>query len=51
MDLSKTKNVILQSVPGKEGFYKKLGFKKLTTAMGKFQNEQLLIEEYLANDE
>lgn len=34
IDLSKGhKNVILYSNPGKEGFYAKLGFKKMNTAM------------------
>lgn len=29
-------NVILHSVPGKEGFYAKLGFRKMKTAMARF---------------
>lgn len=33
------KRIILYSVPGKEGFYKALGFKRMTTAMAIFQNE------------
>ena len=31
-------NVILYAAPGKEGFYKKLGFRKMTTAMAYFQD-------------
>ncbi|AXF86012.1 hypothetical protein DTO96_101752 [Ephemeroptericola cinctiostellae] len=34
------KKIILYAVPGKEGFYKKLGFKSMTTAMAIFSNEQ-----------
>jgi hypothetical protein len=29
----------LYAVPGKEEFYKKLGFKRMTTAMAIFQDE------------
>jgi len=38
------KKIILYSNPGKEGFYKKLGFKKMNTAMAIFQNEAAMIE-------
>lgn len=31
-------NVILYAVPGKQGFYEKLGFKTMLTAMGSFQD-------------
>ncbi len=31
-------NVILHSVPGKEPFYARLGFRKMTTAMARFSN-------------
>lgn len=34
------KKIILYAVPGKEGFYKKLGFKSMTTAMAIFENTQ-----------
>lgn len=37
-------SVILFANPGKEGFYKKIGFKKMKTAMGKFKNEGKAIE-------
>lgn len=33
------KRIILYSAPGTEGFYKKLGFKRLLTAMAIFENE------------
>jgi len=38
------KKIILYSNPGKEGFYKKLGFKKMNTAMAIFQNEAAMLE-------
>ena len=38
------KKIILYAVPGKEGFYKKLGFKSMTTAMAIFSNEQSALE-------
>jgi ribosomal protein S18 acetylase RimI-like enzyme len=42
------KKIILNSVPGKEPFYKKLGFKRMTTAMAIFENqEQALARGYL----
>jgi GNAT superfamily N-acetyltransferase len=34
------KKIILYSVPGKEGFYTKLGFRRLLTAMAIFENEK-----------
>ena len=33
------RKIILYASPGKEGFYAKLGFKKMNTAMAIFQNE------------
>ena len=33
-------NIILHSVPGKEAFYAKLGFRKMTTAMARFSNPE-----------
>ncbi len=33
---SKAKNVLLHSVPGKEQFYKALGYRRMKTAMGLF---------------
>jgi ribosomal protein S18 acetylase RimI-like enzyme len=38
------KKIILYANPGKEGFYKKLGFKQMNTAMAIFNNEQQAIE-------
>lgn len=40
LELSKGhKKIILYSVPGKEPFYKKLGFKRMSTAMAIFENQ------------
>lgn len=38
------KKIILYANPGKEGFYAKLGFKKMNTAMAIFQNETEMLE-------
>ncbi len=38
------KKIILYANPGKEGFYSKLGFKKMNTAMAIFQNEADMIQ-------
>ncbi|HUL56270.1 MAG TPA: GNAT family N-acetyltransferase [Usitatibacter sp.] len=38
------KKIILYSVPGKEGFYRKLGFLRLLTAMAMFQDREAAIE-------
>jgi len=38
------KKIILYANPGKEGFYKKLGFKKMNTAMAIFNNQQRALE-------
>lgn len=38
------KKIILYANPGKEGFYNKLGFKKMNTAMAIFSNEKYAIE-------
>ncbi|WP_319764705.1 GNAT family N-acetyltransferase [Maridesulfovibrio sp.] len=37
-------STILYAVPGKEGFYKKMGFIPMLTAMGCFQDEAGMIE-------
>ena len=37
----KTPSVILWSVPGKEGFYTKLGFHKMRTAMARFEHPEV----------
>lgn len=40
VDLSRGhRKIILYAVPGKEPFYKKLGFKRMTTAMAIFANQ------------
>lgn len=45
------KKIILYSVPGKEPFYKKLGFLRLLTAMAVFQDRAAAIERgHLAED-
>lgn len=46
------KKIILYAVPGKEPFYAKLGFKRMTTAMAIFQDEADAIERgYLFEDD
>ena len=37
------KKIILYCVPGKEGFYQSLGFKRMNTAMALFQNEAVFL--------
>jgi ribosomal protein S18 acetylase RimI-like enzyme len=45
VDLSRDhRKIILYSVPGKEGFYRKLGFLRMLTAMAIFENPQKAIE-------
>ena len=45
VDLSKDhKKIILYANPGKEGFYNKLGFKQMNTAMAIFANERNAVE-------
>lgn len=39
------RKIILYADPGKEGFYSKLGFKKMNTAMAIFQNEEAKIND------
>ena len=42
------RKIILYAVPGKEGFYEKLGFARMNTAMAIFQNqEQAVARGYL----
>lgn len=38
------KKIILYSVPGKEGFYRKLGFRRLLTAMAIFEDQAAALE-------
>jgi len=42
--------IILYTVPGKELFYQKLGFKRMTTAMAIFNNQTQAIESGLISD-
>ncbi|MBK8905168.1 MAG: GNAT family N-acetyltransferase [Anaerolineaceae bacterium] len=45
VDFSKDhKKIILYAAPGKEPFYKKLGFKRMATAMAIFQNQAQALE-------
>jgi citrate lyase synthetase len=37
------KKIILYAVPGKESFYRKLGFKRMSTAMAIFENQALAL--------
>ena len=38
---SGAENLLLHSVPGKEEYYSKLGFRKMKTAMARFKNPQI----------
>jgi len=38
-------NCILYASPGKEGFYKKMGFKKMKTGMALFSNIQRMVDD------
>lgn len=44
------KKIILYSVPGKETFYKKLGFKRMSTAMAIFENQAGALERGYINE-
>ena len=45
VDLSKGhKKIILYTVPGKESFYRKLGFKRMRTAMAIFEDQAQAVE-------
>lgn len=45
------RKIILYSVPGKEGFYRKFGFQRMTTAMAIFENQAQQLERgYLTED-
>jgi ribosomal protein S18 acetylase RimI-like enzyme len=51
VDLSKGhKKIILYVVPGKEPFYRKLGFKRMATAMAIFQNQAQALERGLLDE-
>lgn len=52
VDFSKDhKKIILYAAPGKEPFYRKLGFKRMATAMAIFQNQARALENGLLVDE
>lgn len=52
VDLSRNhRKIILYAAPGKEGFYRKLGFKRMATAMAIFQNQAQAVEDGLLIDE
>lgn len=44
------KKIILYACPGKESFYKKLGFKRMSTAMAIFENQDQAVEDGLVNE-
>ena len=44
------KKIILYAVPGKEDFYRKFGFKRMTTAMAVFEDQALALERGLINE-
>ena len=44
------KKIILYSVPGKEGFYRKFGFLRMKTAMAIFENQQQQLERGYLSD-
>jgi GNAT superfamily N-acetyltransferase len=51
VDLSRGhKKIILYAVPGKEPFYRKLGFKRMTTAMAIFENQAGALERGLLDE-
>jgi ribosomal protein S18 acetylase RimI-like enzyme len=44
------KKIVLYSVPGKEGFYKSLGFKRMSTAMAIFAEQDQALQAGLINE-
>jgi hypothetical protein len=44
------KKIILYAAPGKEPFYRKLGFKRMNTAMAIFENQDGALERGYIND-
>ncbi|ABE45048.1 GNAT family N-acetyltransferase [Polaromonas sp. JS666] len=44
------KKIILYAVPGKEPFYRKLGFKRMATAMAIFANQEQALKDGLLNE-
>jgi len=51
VELSKGhKKIVLYAVPGKETFYRKFGFKRMTTAMAIFENQAQALENGLITE-
>jgi len=44
------KKILLYSAPGKESFYRRLGFRRMTTAMAIFENQASALERGLVNE-
>ena len=44
------KKILLYSVPGKESFYRRFGFRRMTTAMAIFENQPSALEKGLVNE-
>jgi ribosomal protein S18 acetylase RimI-like enzyme len=44
------RKIVLYSYPGRESFYKKLGFMRMSTAMAIFQDQEQALEWGLANE-
>ena len=44
------KKIILYAYPGKEAFYKKLGFKRIRTTMAIFENQSQAVDWGLINE-
>jgi len=44
------KKIILYAAPGKEAFYRSLGFRRMTTAMAIFENQARALERGLINE-
>ena len=44
------KKIILYAVPGKEAFYRKFGFKRMTTAMAVFEDQALALKRGLIDE-
>jgi ribosomal protein S18 acetylase RimI-like enzyme len=45
------RKIILYANPGKEGFYRKLGFRRMLTAMARFQDERHALSTGLVADD
>jgi citrate lyase synthetase len=44
------RKIILYAVPGKESFYRKFGFKRMSTAMAIFENQARALEQGYVNE-